>query len=610
MTTDATTQLIQRVLNQLSSTGAPAPNSNGNLLSQADSVIGTAANYAQILSTAAGPIAQAAVAPTISSIAAQAAASTAVVSGAETTATAEASALGALAQGDIAALAAAATAEAAVASAGIAAGIVLIVSFVLAALSASGGSDSTETQTLQQLNAEAQGIGDVALAQYWGGKTGDIVSLWNSATGGLGIDLDDLAAYGISTQGPGGDYVKQDAGQYHENALAFLDNLTKTGSEQYWERPVVPTQLFTSQPVPYPWDFTGWTMGWYGNLPQPLPGPPLGGQSSQMALDPRSMIPFLSVGLQSYLTLATVVNFIDASQTFSGFVEGSLEDYASFLYSQYQLAVNGILKSDIPSYWDVLNFLNYATDGWIPGLGSFGPGSAFESNYFPPTLFPGQSPPQTGDAWNGVYGAVDQYPQYGVYQPSTPVPVPASLASCLIDIINTENVRSELMAGVSLPEETYLEEATLIDWIYPWVQNKLILGRMARWKAIYLMNGYDKVWSLLQNAYAVVNPNQPPLPAMTLDQDGTIADGNWSARELCDVLNLNGDIAAFVQEGSLPVDGPVSAYSLFSLVQVLNTIATGNWTGPGGYVETTPLQGLSRPARFRERLAAAAVVFS
>jgi hypothetical protein len=56
MTTDATTQLSPWLISDLSSSGAPAPTSNSNLLSQADSVVGTAANYAQILSTVDGPI--------------------------------------------------------------------------------------------------------------------------------------------------------------------------------------------------------------------------------------------------------------------------------------------------------------------------------------------------------------------------------------------------------------------------------------------------------------------------------------------------------------------------------------------------------------------------
>ncbi len=96
---------------------------------------------------------------------------------------------------------------------------------------------------------------------------------------------------------------------------------------------------------------------------------------------------------------------------------------------------------------------------------------------------------------------------------------------------------------------------------------------------------------------------------LTVSQDGTIANGNWSARELCSVLNLRGYVAGFLPSGRLTISEPgLDGYSLFGLVQVLHTIATGNWIGPGGYVLGNPsLQGLSRPAGFRERLAAAAV---
>jgi hypothetical protein len=43
--------------------------------------------------------------------------------------------------------------------------------------------------------------------------------------------------------------------------------------------------------------------------------------------------------------------------------------------------------------------------------------------------------------------------------------------------------------------------------------------------------------------------NQPLLATLTLDQDGTIAYGNWSARELCEILNVDGYILSRVQNG-------------------------------------------------------------
>ncbi len=137
----------------------------------------------------------------------------------------------------------------------------------------------------------------------------------------MGTDLDNLANEGIGVQARD---VHNDVDKFHDNAMAFVDNLipSKTpGAESNWERPIVQTQLFSAQQVPYPAPVEegtpgdapiaiGSIMGWYGTLPRPLPGPPLGGSAEQMALDPRSALPFLLLGLRSYLTIEALVNFI------------------------------------------------------------------------------------------------------------------------------------------------------------------------------------------------------------------------------------------------------------------------------------------------------------
>jgi hypothetical protein len=595
MATDATAQLIQRILSQ---TGSTAQGPNANLLSQADSIVSTAANYAQLLSTAVGPIAQA---------------SAIAVAGGATAATVDAA-------GQAAALTASAG------TAGVGAVIVLAFSFLLAALSGDD-SGSSETQALNQLNSELTDIENVDLASYWQEWLGKIVTSWNSPTGGLGTDLDNLTNEGLR-----GVDVKNDVTKFHDNALAFVNNLipSKTpGAEVYWERPIVQSQAFTVKWVPYPQSggdvFPG--IGWYGKLPQPQAGPPLGGAAQQMALDPYSALPFLLLGIQSYLTIEGLVHLIDPAQpTFSEFLtefKGDLQDYASFLYGQYKLAVNGIVKSDIPSDADVLTYLHYMADGKqsFPDNTTNWGGSS-PNDWTLNWTEGGGPPPSAGYAWNGIYGTVSLYPQYGVYEPSPPVPVPSSTPACLIDIIATDNLASELLQQIGpgltppLPASlTYMQNATLGDWTVIWLHDKVILGTMARWKALYLINGYDKLWSVIQNLRVL--SKQPPLPALSLDQDGTVANGNWSARELCTVVSVDGYVGDGLQTPDAGLtttwtghttSGAIGGYSLFALAAALDNIAGGNWAGPPS--SSSSGKGPSRPLGFRDRLAVAAVAGS
>ena len=138
-----------------------------------------------------------------------------------------------------------------------------------------------------------------------------------------------------------------------------------------------------------------------------------------MVLVPRSALPFLLLGLQSYLTLEGLVHLIDSSQpTFAQFLKdfkNDLHDYASFLQSQYKLAVNGIVKTDIPSDQDVRTFLYFVTvvvDGAPFGDSGVFAGFSVDtlkwglSPFYPGIPGSNTSWPYKGYAWNGVYGAV------------------------------------------------------------------------------------------------------------------------------------------------------------------------------------------------------------
>ena len=104
---------------------------------------------------------------------------------------------------------------------------------------------------------------------------------------------------------------------------------------------------------------------------------------------------------------------------------------------------------------------------------------------------------------------------------------------------------------------------------------------MARWKAIYLVKGCDQVWSALQRLQFLAKPSAPIVPSvLRLDQDGTIADGNWSARELLSLLNTGEFLGPGKFQVSLDPSWTTWGDSLYALLVVLNIVANGNWAGP------------------------------
>jgi hypothetical protein len=164
---------------------------------------------------------------------------------------------------------------------------------------------------------------------------------------------------------------------------------------------------------------------------------------------------------------------------------------------------------------------------------------------------------------------------------------------------------------------TYASIESLQTWTIPWLTNRLILGRLARWKALYLLNAFDGVWAVLQALERLVTPDPPVVPpTMKLKQDGTIASGNWSARELCSIVEASGTLLTangYVSKNngfvinwapdSPIVWTPVSGCSVGGLLDFLYNVANGNWAAPP---DVTADRSPPRPLSFRALLAAAA----
>jgi hypothetical protein len=194
----------------------------------------------------------------------------------------------------------------------------------------------------------------------------------------------------------------------------------------------------------------------------------------------------------------------------------------------------------------------------------------------------------TGCSWNGLYGVVDTYGTF-----SAPVQVPGRDLPYIIDSYTQAAMWSVGEKVNFLPYHTP----------YRWVRDKITLGLMARWKAVYVARGYAQTWSVLQSLRAILG--QPSDDLVQLP-DGTGATQNWSARELIRVLQLRPMWAK-----TYPYFVAEQNYSVFHLVQRFDLIARGTWVTPADDDAFDQDERLNhtvvtqRPVSFRERLGAA-----
>jgi hypothetical protein len=418
---------------------------------------------------------------------------------------------------------------------------------------------------------------------------------------------------------------------YHTAAQDFVIALVSNpfSSKGYWVVPAEPAGDVPQSPDPKPgWGRFGWEYdSWYGHFPARNT---TGGVPGAPVVDPVTMSPALALGLQTYLLIESLLKSIDPTQlTIQQFVhdfgDTELKGYLDFLYGNYQLAVNGIVKTGLPSEDEILGMLWQITQvegvSAHPSTNPSQPTSQSWGAPWPPVpTNPGPAFSGNGWAWNGRYGASLTYPQYGYYgnvaadQSGNNWYTPAYIVS----VPDATNFISQWQqAGVlyDIGSDTYVSIESLRNWTIPWLQNKLILGRMARWKALYLFNGFDGVWSVLQAFQRITGFTEVPA-AMMLTQDNTIASGDWSCRELCTVVLIQGNLLSgngyvntdnqFIIETPNPAGGAVSGHSVAGLADFLHNLAYGNWAGPPLFLPS-PNPGPPRPLSLRSLLAGAAL---
>jgi hypothetical protein len=530
MATDITTQLIQNVTSQLSDTDQTVLQDTADLYNNVDTALSTSADLAQLLGlllTSTGGY------------------------------------------GGIVAL-----------------GAVLIFGIITAiAESTQSGADASDV--LQELYTTINDIQNEATGIAWSTSMNEIVTFLTP----LYTDIDTIAHEPWTDPN-----VSSQTVQFHTDALNFVNDMAL--DQAVWLRPFVQSLSFIPQTLAIASELNGvqpvgapWSMGWFGNLPQT---PTSDENGSIQVFDPQYTLPAWLYGLGSYIAILAVLNQIDPSQpTLTQFIADYQQDlisYAKLLQSQYATGVAGLVKTDVPTVNDVMSYLYYYFNVRDESYYYLSPGSTVQnsvelvSNLGPAgVLTPqGPSPPRIGFSWNGVYGVVDVYGVFVqtvadvVNAPRLTVAIPSRTSCCMVDVIKSDGMN--LTWKWTVPDSYSSASGYGVNFLmYPWIRARVTLGLMARWKAIYIMRGYEHAWSVLESLLRL--SGQGPANRIILP-DGTAASPDWSVRELYGVLN------SFTQDTAIQIPpyappGQLPSYiSVLGLVTAFDMIANGNWGGP------------------------------
>jgi hypothetical protein len=586
VTDDITTVLIKLIQNADGSAAGYAGDRAGVQDSGAD-LLSAIADWAQIAGTIASPQVQAATAQQIASLSAQLAAQNAAINAATGMPAADQAALLATVAQNNSAEVAAVQLSASL----IGVTITLGVSLVLGIISYLAGSDSAQSQQMAALIAEYNYILALTKNNYWDnliGPNGNLSLLWIDVANDLDV---------VNSEGTTGPQVSQDQPNFFNDANKYLIQLTNSSNWQaYWQVTPSPNTFGPPQALKHPFSIGNvYENMWFGDWPTPA------AVDTSNNEDPATFLPFLMVGINSWLSLNSLGGIINPAGGPDATLSYFLESFRS----------------------DLLNYLNLLADKYLLAVAGRGPGRSAPHWGIVKTA-PAPSPdeleiylqmyewgnywvPNPNAPWNSVYGALATYPSYGTHLTWPTYPYwPGNAGST--DVLQVCSA-SYFISRLDLTTDR--QEGSYFYWVVPWIQNKVTLGSMARWKALYLVSGYDQVWQSLQTLQSMLNTDVVADP-VRLD-DGTIADGNWHARELCAVLTMGRVVhdppgtpvpkrysGPFLNvDGGFTVrlSGGATALSVDRLLRFLYLLG-GSSGGP-------PAQPATRPLSFRSLLAAA-----
>lgn len=470
---------------------------NSNLLTTFGNIVGSAANYAQLLSlftTTPQDVAKAA--------------------------SAASQVTGATAQS-------VAGAAVAAAAAGPSGWVILAIVAIIAITITLGESDNDPTQAIEQaLQKIYEDVEDI--------KNDVAVLAWQTATTAIAAavapvytDFNTIKIEGITS-------VNVSGTAFHDHVFDLVSFLILDSPLSV--RPSLQTRTFSPPSSSFPGPDL-----WYWYAPQNgLPNPAQDSNGNPVVPNPMVSLHVWSYAVTSVLSAFALLHALDKNQDnlnqYLSEYQSNIGTWATILNQNYDQAVKGLVKSEVPTEEAI-------------------------AYYLPPTA--------ATVAWNGVYGVFDNYAIYDQPSFQPPGEVPPALSfyspSYIIElqlVSSMQNVIYYYTVTQQQPPEYF---------VVPWIRARVTLGLMARWKALYLLRGYDKVWSILQNLWVLAKQIRPPEPVLP---DGTVANGNWSVKEIYKTLvSLFPSDSEFGGTAAGPVSSPPSVIALSKLMYTLNLLS-------------------------------------
>ena len=338
--------------------------------------------------------------------------------------------------------------------------------------------------------------------------------------------------------------------------------------DAFWVRPYVDSFAFSDH--------------WFPNLGRP---PVVSYAGASFVYDPQVSLPAFVQAISIFTAIAGIFH-ADANDAPT--LQPYFTDFATLLDRYYTKVTDGLVMVPIPPRTELR--LDVDLFKW-------------EGPYFTNRNY-------SFGSWTGEIGVVDIYCVFSEFGASPGSPGFASAINiwpgAVVDQTNLGNIIApypELSTRLSYVSD----DPFTPQHLYRWFHIRVVIGALARYKALYIAKGYDRVWSLVQKLRflgsgkpGTIEYNFPAAPPPA----ATDRKAHWCLSEFDRIISqddgtLQGN--PFTYEFS-HAGNPITAQDIISkLHAVVETSKT--WT----YEPNMPVQTPQRPLSLRAAIAAVAV---